>query len=262
MLTKRPNHDEILNMKQRKLLVIFATALGLYAFSAWAQVATTQFDPEKALFVEDPPSKNDTPQSVDEAIAQAPAQTDEFTPAPDLPMDSEQASELPSEIKTTKRRTLQDVGTPDYIETWTEPEEQHQAIIAQTVHRRREIDPAKLSNLTELSRVFGSLHALRVSCAGQQDQTFRSKMATMLDMEAPSANYIRDPLIIGFNSGFASGGRGEQTCPSDHETREANLARVGRNISLAMVKFYSPPIAPAANIPAPNATILPSTKTK
>ncbi|KAF0112633.1 MAG: hypothetical protein FD163_1888 [Hyphomonadaceae bacterium] len=251
-----------MNMKQRKLLVICATVLGLCAFSALAQVATTQFDPDKALLVEDPPPKNDAPQAVDEAVVQPAAPADELTPAPDLPLDEALASEVPSEIKTTKRRTLQDVGTPDYIETWTEPEEQHQAIIAQTVHRRREIDPAKLSNLTELSRVFGALHALRVSCVGQQDQTFRSKMATMLDMEAPSANYIRDPLIIAFNSGFASGGRGEQTCPRDNEAREANLARVGRNISLAMVKFYSPPILPAAVAAPPVAVNQPASKTK
>lgn len=249
-------------MRHAKLPLLFATALGLYAFGAWAQVATTQFDPEKALFVEDPPPKNDAAPPPEENSAGETAPVDEFTPAPDLPPEMVQASEVPSEIKTSKRRTLQDVGTPDYIETWTEPEEQHQAIIAQTMHRRREIAPAKLSNLTELSRVFGTLHALRVSCVGQQDQTFRSKMATMLDMEAPSANYIRDPLIIAFNSGFAAGGRGEQACPRDNEAREANLASVGRNISFAMVKFYSPPIAPAATAAPASTANQPAAKIK
>jgi|GEM_PF-1634033 len=239
-------------MKQNKWLFVFAAALGLYGFGAGAQVATTQFDPEKPLFVEDAPSNSQSANSpADEAVQENIPADDQFTPEPDLPPNEPLPSETIGEQKTVKRRTLQDVGTTDYIETWTEPEEQNQAIIAQTVHRRREIDPAKLSNLTELSRIFGSLHALRVSCVGQQDQTFRSKMATMLEMEAPVANYIRDPLIIAFNSGFAAGGRGEQSCPRDKESREANLARTGRNISLAMVRFYSPPIAPAANAPAP-----------
>ena len=90
----------------------------------------------------------------------------------------------------------------------------------------------------ELSRIFGSLHALRISCVGNGDQTYRSKMATMLDLEAPSAEYIRDPLIIAFNSGFESYGQGQNPCPKDKDNKEASLAKEGRSLSLQMAAAY------------------------
>lgn len=144
------------------------------------------------------------------------------------------------ESPAKKKPTLKDAGEyetyDDNIYNQTAPDDA--AIIAATPHRKREIEPAKKLKLMELSRIFGELHAIRVSCAGQGDQTYRSKMATMLDIEAPSAEYIRDPLIMAFNSGFESLGQGQNPCPKDDGKREASFAKQGRNISLQMAKIY------------------------
>jgi hypothetical protein len=55
----------------------------------------------------------------------------------------------------------------------------------QDQRRRRPVDPLKRTDLTGLSKVMGALHALRVSCSGRGDQTYRSRMATLLYLEAP-----------------------------------------------------------------------------
>lgn len=236
--------------------VIFAKFIGLGAIlllGAFMQDSESQFDPDKPLIVESPPQTNPPPENLPQdggPIGDIVDQENNYNPSPDVPLEEMQlppdTEQMPN-LALTKKRELQDVGMSEYTETWSETTEANQAIINQTQHRRREIDPAKLANLTALSRTFGSLHALRVSCIGQEDQTFRSKMATMLEMEAPSTNYIRDPLIIAFNNGFQSGGKGEAECPKNREIIEARLAAVGRNISLAMVEFYTPKPIPAPN---------------
>ncbi|HBJ92478.1 MAG TPA: TIGR02301 family protein, partial [Hyphomonadaceae bacterium] len=50
------------------------------------------------------------------------------------------------------------------------------------------------STLTDLSRVLGQIHAMRVVCNGTDDQTWREYMLNMLDVEAPSSGYLRSRL--------------------------------------------------------------------
>lgn len=109
-----------------------------------------------------------------------------------------------------------------------------QALIAREPRRERAVDPARRGELAALSRVLGQLHALRVSCAGRDDQTWRSRMATLLDLEAPASGALREPLVAAFNAGFQSGGRGTATCPVNDRAAEARLAREGRALALAL----------------------------
>lgn len=163
-------------------------------------------------------------------------------PAPDVigPDSYNNYDEPRYKVAPKKKQVLKDAGNPydDDAPLWTMDEQNDQYVIESTPHRRREIDPKKRQILTDLSRILGSLHAIRISCQGQGDQTYRSKMATMLDMEAPSAEYVRDPLIIAFNSGFEAHGQGQSSCPSDSKTEEANLAKQGRILALQMENFY------------------------
>lgn len=148
----------------------------------------------------------------------------------------------------SNRPTLSDGNNgQDYGVEWTEEDIQNQAVIAQTQHRKREIDPLKRNKLIELSRVFGALHAHRVSCVGQGDQTYRARMTRMLDMEAPAADFIREPLIAAFNSGFRAGGNGQSACPEGQETREAFLAADGYKLAIAMAQFYRLPPSTKSN---------------
>lgn len=109
-----------------------------------------------------------------------------------------------------------------------------QALIAREPRRERPVDPARRGELAALSRVLGQLHALRVSCAGRDDQTWRSRMATLLDLEAPASGALREPLVAAFNAGFQTGGRGTATCPVNYRAAEARLAREGRSLALAL----------------------------
>jgi uncharacterized protein (TIGR02301 family) len=123
------------------------------------------------------------------------------------------------------------------------------ALIEREPRRERELDPVKRSKLTELSRLLGRMHALRVSCGSRDDQTWRSRMATLLDLEAPSGGNLRDPLVEAFNAGFQTGGRGTASCPPDQRAAEGALAAQGRRLALALAADYRAPAqvtAPAA----------------
>lgn len=178
------------------------------------------------------PPQNQTGQATETTVTPDAQVPEEF--APDLPPDDV----VPE--PQVKKQTLKDAGydgSYDGDVYWQNSPEDQQ-IIAATPHRKREIEPAKKTKLMELARIMGSLHALRVSCMGAGDQTYRSKMATMLDLEAPSAEYIRDPLIVAFNSGFESLGQGQNPCPNDKDARETSYAKQGRAIAVQMAQIY------------------------
>ena len=115
-----------------------------------------------------------------------------------------------------------------------------QASVTDNQRRARPINPVKRADLTRLAHVLGSLHALRVSCSGREDQTYRSRMSTLLDLEAPDANALRDPLVDSFNAGFQTYGQGEAICPKDRGAQEAKLAKDGFRLSKQMAALYRP----------------------
>ncbi len=127
-----------------------------------------------------------------------------------------------------------------------------QAILPDNQRRARPVNPTKRADLARLSRVLGSLHALRVSCSGRQDQTYRSRMSTLLDLEAPDASPLRDPLVDSFNAGFQAYGLGAATCPTDRSVQEAKLAKDGLRLAKQMAASYRP-IEAAPNEKAQNA---------
>lgn len=134
-------------------------------------------------------------------------------------------------------------GTPSGGSAWDEAGGRQAAqaqLLARASRRERAVDPMKRADLSKLSRVMGSLHALRVSCAGRDDQTYRSRMATLLDLEAPDGGELRGPLVDAFNGGFQAYGRGTGTCPTDARTQEAGLAKNGFALARAMSARYRP----------------------
>ncbi|MFN9149690.1 MAG: TIGR02301 family protein [Hyphomonadaceae bacterium] len=118
-----------------------------------------------------------------------------------------------------------------------------QAVVTDNQRRARAIDPVKRTDLTRLAKVLGSLHALRVSCSGREDQTYRSRMSTLLDLEAPDASALRDPLVDSFNAGFQAYGQGAATCPTDRNAQEAKLAKDGFRLAKQMAVLYRPVVA-------------------
>jgi predicted secreted protein len=63
-------------------------------------------------------------------------------------------------------------------------------------------------------------------------------MSTLLDLEAPEARALRDPLVDSFNAGFQAYGQGSATCPTDHSAQEAKLAKDGFRLAKQMAALY------------------------
>jgi uncharacterized protein (TIGR02301 family) len=159
----------------------------------------------------------------------------------DRPLPGDVAGAAPAR----RRPQLSDAGSPSPLEGAGNPSAADQALIAREPRLERDVEPAKRAELTGLARTLGALHALRVSCGGRDDQTWRSRMATLLDLEAPASGTLRDPLVVAFNGGFQAGGRGIATCPTDPRAAEARLARQGRQFALALAARYRPAPPPA-----------------
>ena len=179
--------------------------------------------------------------------------------APDINLDAQNQPDITTTTparKATPRKVLSDagenvLGTGGWSQSSTSDATQAQ-LLSRAGRRERPIDPLKRSDLTKLSRVMGALHALRVSCSGRDDQTYRSRMATMLDLEAPDSGGLRDPLVDAFNGGFQAYGRGASACPSDARVQEASLAKDGYALATTMGTRYRPKAQMAAPLPPAN----------
>jgi uncharacterized protein (TIGR02301 family) len=149
------------------------------------------------------------------------------------------------------RKGLNDIGDDGKVmNNWTSAPDD-QAITTRAGRRARKMDPVKQSELARLSRVMGALHALRVSCSGRDDQTYRSRMATLLDLEAPGSDDVREPLVDAFNGGFQGYGRGSNPCPTDARDQEARLAKEGYALANTLSARYRPIPKPAqTRVPA------------
>jgi uncharacterized protein (TIGR02301 family) len=209
--------------------------------------------------------QNDTPpiDTVGAPIDNSGAQSPSW--APDINLD---ALDQPSETKVARygrvvkpRKVLSDAGDNKDTNGWTNANADAE-LLARGERRARPVDPAKQADLTKLSRVMGALHALRVACSGRDDQTYRSRMATLLDLEAPPSGALRDPLVDAFNGGFQTYGRGAGACPSDARAQEATLAKTGLVVARKLGSQYRPapkveaPLPPA-NQPRQNVAIVP-----
>lgn len=98
--------------------------------------------------------------------------------------------------------------------------------------------------LHALARTMGEIHALRAACRGVSDQTWRSRMATVMDLEAPADSPLRRDLIVRFNEGWQAGAARWPSCPGDARSTEAGLARTGERLAVRMAGLYQPPVRP------------------
>ena len=242
------------------------SAIALISVVAFAQVAPDEAPRESSVpgppqqIAPDPaPSDPDdiTPDTppVEDAPVDVPANPQSEW-APDINLDAQEDADMDTGMlrpKAKPRKILSDVGE-NVLGTggWSAPSNHyaaHAKLLSRESRRARAIDPIKRSNLTKLSRIMGALHALRVSCAGREDQTYRSRMATMLDLEAPDNGALRDPLVDAFNSGFQAYGRGAGACPADARAQEASLAKDGYAVARIMSARYRPPPIVVATLP-------------
>jgi uncharacterized protein (TIGR02301 family) len=272
-------------MPPRRLVIalcLFACVLGAAAASALAQPAGVQSaqagvpaatsGPDTGVSAEDsgfdavqapaaPGAAPGSAPSEDPAATAPAAPADAAAPAgeaPAVPMtadfDAVVQAVTPRPSGRRARRALSDVGVRDGVD-YVGPaaaSAADRALIERAQRRERTVDPLMRSQLTQLSRALGAMHALRVSCSGRDDQTWRSRMATLIDLEAPSGGALRDPLVDAFNGGFQAHGSGAASCPADARAQEAALARDGRALALLLAARYRPKALPEApgDVPA------------
>ncbi len=209
--------------------------------------------------IQEPPDRGPTPALETYEVPGAPVETSRREPAAmvedapiDIPQDTpaewspdlnqDAAGATPYRLVPQKpRKALRNVeGLESEDDGYAGPVPDGQAIVPDNQRRARPVNPTKRVDLTRLARVLGSLHALRVSCSGRQDQTYRSRMSTLLDLEAPDASGLRDPLVDSFNAGFQAFGQGAATCPTDRSVQEAKLAKDGLRLAKQMAALYRP----------------------
>jgi uncharacterized protein (TIGR02301 family) len=245
-------------MKRLSHLLLFGVSIvTLGSAMAWAQTAPSpeSTTPPEAVQAESPPQVPSVPSSPPtEVVEDAPidvAAESEPQWVPDINLDAlrEAGKAVPSNNapRARPRKTLSDASGGAYgTGNWNQVQADAE-LLSRQQRRARPVDPAKAADLTRLSRVMGALHALRVSCAGRDDQTYRSRMATLLDLEAPANGDLRDPLVDAFNGGFQTHGRGAGACPSDARAQEAVLAKDGLGLARKLGNAYRPNTKVAAS---------------
>lgn len=93
--------------------------------------------------------------------------------------------------------------------------------------------PSHDAAVEQLATILGRSHYLRMLCAGSGDQTWRTAMLRMLDLEAPSGPR-RDALIQRFNDGFRMEEEAWPDCSAQTQTQARTLARDGKRLSDAI----------------------------
>jgi uncharacterized protein (TIGR02301 family) len=99
------------------------------------------------------------------------------------------------------------------------------------------IREAPLDILVDLAETLGEAHAIRSLC-NDEDQTWRTYMFSMLNMEGPTGSPRRAALTSAFNRGFRSQSSRSSSCTPDMPQLEAQIAARGRVLAESVAKSY------------------------
>ncbi|MDP3739865.1 MAG: TIGR02301 family protein [Hyphomonadaceae bacterium] len=97
---------------------------------------------------------------------------------------------------------------------------------------------APIDVLTDLAETLGQAHAIRSLCNGDDDQTWRNYMFTMLNMEGPSGSPRRSAMTSAFNRGFRTQQGNTKSCTPDMPKLEAQIAARGRVLAETAANSY------------------------
>lgn len=87
--------------------------------------------------------------------------------------------------------------------------------------------PEQRQTLIDLAYVLGESHALRQTCSGSADQTWRERMNRMMALERPEDGLSRR-MVDAFNAGFMTRRAEHPSCDADAAEAERETARRGR----------------------------------
>jgi uncharacterized protein (TIGR02301 family) len=90
--------------------------------------------------------------------------------------------------------------------------------------------PQQRQRVIDLAYVLGEAHALHRVCAGSGDNTWRGRMARLLQVEAPDSAF-RARLMTSFNAGFVARNAQFATCSDKSAMAERTVAERGRGLA-------------------------------
>jgi uncharacterized protein (TIGR02301 family) len=97
---------------------------------------------------------------------------------------------------------------------------------------------APIDILVDLAETLGEAHAIRSLCNGDQDQTWRNYMFSMLNMEGPTGSPRRSAMTSAFNRGFRNQSSRNRSCTPDLPGLEAQIAARGRMLAESVAASY------------------------
>lgn len=95
-----------------------------------------------------------------------------------------------------------------------------------------------VEDVARLAEILGASHYLRITCTGRADQSWRTQMMRMLDLEAPDRGRRRDRLVGAFNDGYQRQERRYAVCTPEVRAAEAELAAEGRRLADGLSRRY------------------------
>ena len=91
-----------------------------------------------------------------------------------------------------------------------------------------------------LSRVLGGAHYLRILCSGRSDQSWRSQMGKLMNLEGPPGTPRRAIMAGEFNNGYREQEVQFSGCSPAATAAEAQLKQRGARLSQALAARYRP----------------------
>jgi len=104
------------------------------------------------------------------------------------------------------------------------------ALLAAAVVEAPPRSPDQRQALVDLAYALGEAHGLRTACRGAEDQTWRARMARVLEVERPADDFRRR-LVDGFNAGYATRRAEYPSCRDGAEAQERAAAARGRDLA-------------------------------
>ena len=90
--------------------------------------------------------------------------------------------------------------------------------------------PEQRQAVIDLAYVLGESHALHRACAGDQDNTWRARMARLIQAEGADGAY-KQRLTESFNAGFVAQHAEFPTCTRKSQAEERSAAERGRQLA-------------------------------
>ena len=100
------------------------------------------------------------------------------------------------------------------------------------------IREAPIDVLVDLAETLGEAHAIRSLCNGDDDQTWRNYMFSMLNMEGPTGSPRRSAMTSAFNRGFRTQSTRNSACTPALTNLEAQIAARGRALAESVAASY------------------------